>query len=280
MSNQVFYTQQEADALLEQLRKPFSVVRILKEPEVAGLRKIHGQNCSCFEFWGKKKACDNCISYKTLYDHEGRIKFEYLDGKTYQVISKYINVDNEKCVLEILQELSKVTLDLQDIGALSNNLSNFNETLYREPLTKVYNRAYYEDHKDTALLNAGVVFIDVDDFKCVNDTYGHLFGDEVLKTVAYVFLQNVRKDDVVIRYGGDEFVMLLNNIEPDILSSRLDKLQQDIRELRFPTNPDYHVTVSIGATIAKQKTLEEAIAIADKQMFLAKKNKDSIVKDW
>lgn len=278
------YTKQEAEELVKQLSKVFAVARILKTKEVAGIESITDENnkpiCKCFDFWGKTKACDNCISYKVLNDHKERVKFEYLDGKPYEVISEYINVDGENCVLEILKDFNHLTIDPFDAQIFSGKLTNTNTALYHEPLTGCYNRAYYEDRKDVALLNCGVAFIDVDKFKSVNDLYGHLFGDEVLKGVAGIFLENIRETDAVVRYGGDEFLIIIPNIEQNAFEQKLNTILSEVNELEFYTNSDYHASISIGATIVKQKTLKEATGIADKLMFEAKKKQNTIAKDW
>lgn len=278
----ITYTQKEADDLVEQLSKAFSVVRILKDREVAGFQKINsnGLTCRCFEFWGKHKACENCISYKVLHDRSDRVKFEYLDGKAYQVISEYINVDGTDCVLEILKEFDKVTMDAEDARILSKKLFHLNSALYLEPLTGCRNRMYYEDYKDTPLLDAGVAFLDVDYFKSVNDLYGHMFGDEVLKGIVQVFLDNTRDTDAVIRYGGDEFLIVIPNIDTEVFEKKLEKILTEVNSLGFYMNPDYHASISIGALVCKEKKLYEATDAADKLMFQAKKKKNCIVKGW
>lgn len=276
------YTKQEADELVKQLSKAFSVVRILKKDEVAGFQTIEGDGlgCKCFEFWGKTKACDNCISFKTLFDKNDRVKFEYLDGKAYQVISEYINVDGEPCVLEILKQFDKVTMDPRDAHILSTKLLHLNTALYNEPLTGCRNKMYYEDHKDTPLLNAGIAFIDVDRFKDVNDLYGHLFGDEVLKGIVNIFMEDTSDADAVIRFGGDEFVLIVPNIEEGEFFKLLTKILVDCNNLEFYLNPDYHVSISIGATLARGEVLKDAVDIADKLMFQAKERQNTIKKDW
>lgn len=281
MDNKACYTKEEADALVEQLSKTFSVVRILKEKQVAGIEKIPGPKlCACFEFWGKTQVCTNCISYKTLHDKEDRLKFEYLDGTAYQVISEYLNVDGENCVLEILKEIKRVTIDPQDVHLLSTKLTNLDKELYKEALTGCKNRAYYEDNKDIPLLSAGVIFIDIDGFKQVNDLYGHLFGDEVLKGVANIFMEVVGDKGNVIRYGGDEFIVVMPNVSEDELNETLTKIGEGVNELEFYVNPNYHVTVSAGVTIVKEKTLQEAVGITDKLMYQAKRKKNSVARGF
>ena len=85
----------------------------------------------------------------------------------------------------------------------------FEEKLYRDPLTGIYNRRYYEEVARKTIGPAGVALMDVDDFKICNDTYGHYAGDMALKTVANTIQSCIRKSDLLIRYGGDEFLLVL-----------------------------------------------------------------------
>ena len=88
----------------------------------------------------------------------------------------------------------------------------FEEKLYRDPLTGIYNRRYYEEVARKTIGPAGVALMDVDDFKICNDTYGHYAGDMALKTVANTIQSCIRASDLLIRYGGDEFLLVLSGI--------------------------------------------------------------------
>lgn len=276
--NKVF-TQQESEELLSNLWKIFSVVRILKEKEIGGNAPIENSEtkCRCFEFWGKKVQCENCISMKTLKDHEDRFKIEYVDDKPYQVLSKYLNIENENCVIEILKEITNFSIDPEDVRTLSTRLLHINDKLYSDPMTHAYSRAYYEERKDKRVMDAAVIFLDIDNFKHVNDTYGHQYGDIALKELAQILISHVRSDDTVIRYGGDEFVLVLPNIHKETLVAKLEALRNSVESHEFKEHPEFHLTVSMGAVIVKNEFLSVAVNQADQLLFEAKKDKNKVV---
>lgn len=126
--------------------------------------------------------------------------------------------------------------------------------------------------------NASILMIDLDDFKKINDVYGHNVGDEVLKTVAAVIQDKVRKTDFVFRYGGEEFVVILPNSNTKETVKVAERICTAIAETEIPNFTAIHVTGSIGLThlehsqYGKEDTLEEMIRQADKAMYLAKQN--------
>ena len=98
------------------------------------------------------------------------------------------------------------------------------EELYRDPLTGAYNRRYYEEVVRKIIGPAGVALLDVDDFKICNDTYGHHAGDMALKTAANAIQSRIRKSDLLIRCGGDEFLLVLPGIPGDFLRTKLEQI--------------------------------------------------------
>lgn len=267
-------SEQEKDELIEQLNKIFSIVRMLKEKEVAGFC-LNSSGKRCYEFWGKDKPCENCTSYKTLSDHKDRLKFEYLNGVPYQILSKYVKVDGKDSVIEILKELDSVSVDPTDARLLSTQLFKMNDSIYRDALTGTLNRTYYEDNKNTKLLNAGTAFIDVDNFKEINDTWGHTVGDRVLQQIGSILLANVREKDAVIRYGGDEFVIVILNITKDALIKKLEDIKDEVVETGLTS--DLKISVSCGGVIFKEMTVAETAEQADKLMYEAKKEKNTVI---
>ena len=97
------------------------------------------------------------------------------------------------------------------------------EELYRDPLTGAYNRRYYEEVVRNNLGPAGIALMDIDDFKICNDTYGHHAGDLALETVAKAIRSCIRETDLLIRYGGDEFLLVLPGIPADYFKVKLER---------------------------------------------------------
>ncbi len=145
-----------------------------------------------------------------------------------------------------------------------------------DPLTKLYNRRVIEK----ALLShlayhhikkVGVLFIDFDKFKDVNDTYGHQFGDRVLVSLTQTILHNIRGNDVAVRYGGDEIVVFLLDIDEKDIIDVAEKFRI-LLEQTGPREQSLDQGASIGAVIKKDdETLFEAIHRADQAMYEAKK---------
>ena len=117
----------------------------------------------------------------------------------------------------------------------------------------------------------------MDDFKLYNDTYGHNAGDIVLATVAKTIRKSIRKNDIFVRYGGDEFVLVMPKIEEETFNKKLEELKNNIHSADIPGYTRLKLSVSIGGVIAKNETVEDAVARADKLMYQAKNEKDMVV---
>lgn len=120
-----------------------------------------------------------------------------------------------------------------------------------------------------------VVMIDLDYFKPINDTYGHGVGDDVLKTVAAVIAANARSNDLVCRYGGEEFLVLLRNSPASSIRGFADKVRRGLASLEFENGPD-SITASMGVANvhpeADPKEWKAAVDAADTALYHAKKN--------
>ena len=120
------------------------------------------------------------------------------------------------------------------------------QLLYIDSLTSVYNRRYYDEHFQGSDNIQAMVVIDVDNFKHINDNYGHDVGDIVLQNIAQTVLSCVRKTDSVIRYGGDEFVIIFFSIPANIFEKKLERIRYSVDSLIIDGHPELHMTVSIG----------------------------------
>ena len=108
---------------------------------------------------------------------------------------------------------------------LQETTESYRAKLYHDVLTGTYNRRYYEDIASRIVGPAGIALIDVDDFKICNDTYGHYAGDMALETAANAIRSCIRNADLLIRYGGDEFLLVLPGIPSDILQAKLEQIR-------------------------------------------------------
>ena len=275
-------TAQEAEEFLNDMRKVFSIVRILDqknfERDENHLNEHGAFPCQCYEFWKKNRFCENCISMKTFRDKKQRSKLEFLDSTIYQVISHYVEVDGEPCVIELISQLDEDALvDNDGRMHLLKKLTRYNKELYTDALTGTYNRRYYEDRLKKMKEAAGVAMIDLDDFKMYNDTYGHRAGDKVLDAVVKVIRKCIRKSDILVRYGGDEFLLILKDIGEADFVQKLHTIQEEIHQTRIQEYKKIRLSVSIGGVRMKEETLEEAINRADHFMYQAKTQKNMVV---
>ena len=151
-----------------------------------------------------------------------------------------------------------------------------------DPLTGLYNRRHFEDNLEREFLRASrynnelsFAIIDIDFFKKVNDTYGHSAGDYVLKEVAYLILQNLRKTDMVFRYGGEEFTIIITETPIERAVVPLERLRKAVEEYPFNHNGQkIQVTISVGVSEVSKKieTVNQLFEDADKALYKAKEN--------
>ena len=149
------------------------------------------------------------------------------------------------------------------------------QLLYIDSLTGIYNRRYYDEHFKGANDIQAMVVIDVDNFKHINDNYGHDVGDIVLQSIAQTVLSCVRKTDVVIRYGGDEFVIIFFSIPADIFEKKLERIRHSVDRMTIDARPELHMSVSIGGAYGIG-TIKKFFKAADNMMYQSKKTKNQV----
>lgn len=149
-----------------------------------------------------------------------------------------------------------------------------------DALTGLYNRRHFNAELEREFMrskryggNLCIAIIDIDFFKKINDTYGHLCGDYILKEVAYLILENFRKTDMVFRYGGEEFVVIMTETSLENSLIPLERLRKTIENNNFIyKDKKITVTVSIGVEANQTDTTDEFLNNADKALYQAKQN--------
>ena len=230
------------------------------------------------ERW-KQHPCENCAVCEA-YDCRGKkTKLEFVDKSAYQVTAKYLEIDGKGYVLELVQKLDgEVPNEPYKDSCTSDKLSPYRDRLYIDPVARpAYNRRYYEDMLKNSVMDAGVVIVDLDDFKLYNDAFGHQAGDLALEMFAQVAQQNIRKSDTLVRYGGDEFLIVMPNIPEQVLQRKMQLICSQIHDALIPGYPNMQVSVSIGATIAHDEPISSALERADRLMYRAKTRKNTVV---
>ncbi|MFL5757914.1 MAG: GGDEF domain-containing protein, partial [Chloroflexota bacterium] len=155
-----------------------------------------------------------------------------------------------------------------------------------DALTGLPNRRYFDEYvglmarRRRAGDAAGVLMVDIDKFKVLNDTHGHAVGDEVLRAVAAAIVGAVREDDVPARFGGEEFVVLLRNPEPTVAVEVGERIRAAVRGLDLRHHGVAAVSVSVGVAVddGQDGSIEELIETADRALYRAKRaGRDRVV---
>ena len=277
-------TGQQAEERMLQYEKVFSVVRLLDAETILNAAKGKNQNisaepCRCFDFWETGKRCSNCVSLKALEEKNKKTKLEFRENNVYQVTAHYVEVDGKPKVMELIQYLDEADIvDIDGSERLFTKLNGFQDELYRDVLTGIYNRRYYEDQLRKQILPAGIAMIDLDDFKLYNDTCGHNAGDLALTTVAGVIRGMIRRTtDILIRYGGDEFLLVMPGVKEEDFTQKLRQIQNEVHSKEVPGFSRLQLSVSIGGVLSEEHKIENAVEMADKLMYRAKNHKNAVV---
>ncbi len=282
MDSNTKMTAQELEQMIAQMEKIFTVVRILDKDRLHKLDvrngELHSEDCKCYSFWEKGKKCENCVAQRALAAKGQCTKLEFIGLEMYQVIAKYLEVDGVPCVVEMISCLDDETLlDAEGREVLIKKFAHYRRELYADALTGSYNRRYFEDRLKEQRMDAGIAMIDLDDLKTYNDTYGHMAGDKVLMTVAEAIISCIRKTDRLVRYGGDEFLLVMPGIGLEAFIAKLHRIQDVVRNTSVEGCPQLKLSVSIGGALTNGETVGKAMYRADEYMYQAKTSKNTIV---
>lgn len=155
---------------------------------------------------------------------------------------------------------------------------------FTDPLTGFYNRRFFyhqlereSDYFHRYKIPLSLAIVDVDDFKTVNDRFGHITGDKVLKTVSGILKNSLRKTDIISRWGGEEFAIILSGTGLEDAKIVVERLRKHI-EKTVISDPGLNLTVSVGiASLTENMKPQELLLAADSAMYSAKKLKNKVV---
>ncbi|MDB2562909.1 diguanylate cyclase, partial [Sulfurimonas sp.] len=258
--------------------------------------------------------------FNTILPNTDITRYSFLAGAFIEVFlftliltNRYIDVNSEKVVvqdallkekekneLHLQAEIDKQTKHLQDANLLlreqKDELEETKKLLTIESqtdmLSGLYNRRYFFEASQTSFYNAiryeqdlSLLMIDIDSFKVVNDTYGHIIGDEVIRMLSNTLRITARNGDIIARYGGEEFIILLPHTNKQDTYELAERIRIEIEKetIVLENNPSFNITVSIGLTqLNKKEDTEIASAIlrCDEALYQAKnsgKNKICIL---
>lgn len=187
-----------------------------------------------------------------------KVTFSYTDKSKSFITFSTVNMD------EIVTRYERM---LKDLKRKSRN----------DMLTGVYNRNFYESNIKNQSFTGGVAIFDIDNFKLCNDTKGHGAGDELLVRVSQIIKSEITDNDKLIRYGGDEFLLLIPGASSSALEKTLNRIQKSVRNSNLNETDGFTLSLSVGGVIAKNETAEEAAYRADRLMYRAKSKKNAVV---
>ena len=258
----------------------FDVVRLV-DPQANAVLEIdadgvlHRTGERCTAFWDSDSGCANCISTRAFAEHTTLNKLEFTRNEMYFVIAKYVVVNGTPCVLEMVSRLSEGRwIDANGSRFLLDRTRGEDRQLFLDPLTNIYSRRYFETYRTHLEGMEGVALIDVNSFKNINDTCGHAAGDAALRDIAGAIRSCIRKTDILIRYGGDEFLLLFPRMTEEIFLEKKKQIQQAVRGIRMSEFADIQLSVSVGG-VCGVHPITEAIRKADYLMYLDKAEQQS-----
>jgi diguanylate cyclase (GGDEF)-like protein len=169
--------------------------------------------------------------------------------------------------------------------ALSNMrlTESLRQQAIRDPLTDLFNRRYMEEMLERELARAvrkntslGIIFIDIDHFKRFNDQYGHDVGDRVLRELSHFLRSRIRKEDIVCRYGGEEFILIMPEVTVDTICQRAEEIRLEGKKISIELVDQKNVqavTLSLGVSVFPNngQTIEALLRAADVALYQAKK---------
>lgn len=259
-------------ATVDQLRKIFDIVRLVDPTANAVLELDHNgilrkTDQHCAAFWETGGNCTNCISTRALAQKTMLNKLEFTKTDMYYVVSKYLCINGTPCVMEMLSKMNEGRwIDANGTRFLLDKSRGESRKLFQDPLTATYSRRYFETYLTHMEGMECVEIIDVNQFKQVNDTYGHPAGDVVLRDIAAAIQSCIRSSDILVRYGGDEFLLLFPKMSENDMAEKNKRIKEAVADIVFTEYPTLHLSVSIGGVCGVHPIME-AIRQADKRMY-------------
>lgn len=272
MGQQNRYCAQDMEWMIRCLAPIFDVVRLVDPVRTTVLRLCDGrvteEPYTCFSVWNKDCRCKNCTSLQAVSGNCRRTKYEFIHNDVFYVVSQPLMLvlpeEERQVVLEIVSHVSDQLLVEKENGkTVAQRLEELQSKLYRDELTRAFNRRYLNEFSflhhsaEYTPMRVGLILLDLRQFKKVNDTRGHLAGDQVLEEVAAVLRSHVRAQDSVIRFGGDEFVV--------------QRKVEDLRLALLPVLPADFGYAYTNQFLAEQSFLMAMLEQADRRMYEEKR---------
>ncbi len=248
-------------------------------------REVTGSHCyqnilQHIDHLGRKLCLHDCPLHKTMNDgkiRQANVFLYHKDGTRIPVAIQTFPIKAKSKSIGALELFSSSG----EISKLKNELSRAKKLSFFDSLTAVGNRRLLEDALKIAFSELkrfgqpfAVHLIDFDNFKMINDTYGHLTGDSVLKQIAKTISFNIRTVDIFGRWGGDEFLLIQKRATKKTMLELASKLENIVAGSKLPQFPKIALSISIGSYLIKSSdSVKSALEKADKNLYLRKQLK-------
>ncbi|MCQ2488618.1 MAG: GGDEF domain-containing protein [Clostridia bacterium] len=209
--------------------------------------------------------------------YEIAARFSVLSGKSFY-LDAYLDFVVASACIAVLVKILAISFERQQ-EKTNDLLDQMEELSIKDPLTGAYNRRFLIRYLESSIANAkekgtniAIVMFDIDKFKRINDDYGHLVGDEVIKVLANSLMSACRDYDIVSRYGGEEFILVMPGASEEIAIKRAEQIRMSFKDIKISGGIDRPVTISGGVaelTVSMQ-TPEDFIKSADDNLYVAK----------
>lgn len=272
------------------LEKIYDVARVVDPVlnKVIYINKANAKNsieeAPCYEFWKNDKFCNNCISHRAFLQQDTFVKFEVANNRIYMITASPVGGKDCSYVVEMLNDITDKSILESIVGKTQEEFSNvilrFNDTFVKDELTTLFNRRFINERLPVEILTniankipSCLVMLDLDDFKLINDNYGHLAGDTILKQFADLVKNDVRgTKDWVARYGGDEFIIYLHDASCEQAMKITERIRNDVEKFDFKMQDEiFKITCSIGVSqLSNGMDMKDWINAADKNLYVVK----------
>ena len=257
------YTVEEMCAATKYLTPFFDVVRVVDPTDNSVIEfcedgTIKKEPYTCYKVWNKSCRCENCSSMCAVESGQRMSKYEFILNSIFYVVSNPVSIvladkSSIKVVLEIVSRVSDhLLMERRDNRTIAEFVEDIERKIYRDELTDVYNRRYFEEYiflhrnTDKAAKQVAFLVIDLKGFKKINDSFGHIEGDEILRKVAKNLGKCIRKSDSLIRIGGDEFLITMINCEENDVPKKAEQFKSAIAEIKYGKNNELVLKADVG----------------------------------
>lgn len=282
-------TRSELQRYIECMQTVFDTVRVVDPYEVEVLtdckEPLKVSNV-CYKIWDKNSRCANCISFKSYTEFERKTKYEFRGDDGFFVLAYPFMITDENDRVVVLEMVNEVTEEIQvkcyGEEIIAKTLNQIDHKLYTDSLTGVFNRRYFDENmylyeNEGAVSRViGFIMLDVTDFKSINDNFGHQTGDKVLIDIANVMRGCIRKQDTLMRVGGDEFLIVTQDCSEEQIQTLIARIKKHVARIRMEEieGRELHINAGYSFTTefdSRKEIIQEMMSLADQRMYEDKK---------